>query len=294
MDLNALPVFVSVVRSRSFSAGARSLKMPVSTVSTKITLLEKELGAVLLTRTTRQLHLTEAGEIFYEYAERVLAEISEAETLATSTQDKVQGPIRVTCTVELGSTWLSSLLAEFLKLYPDIQIELLLTDRLVDVVRERVDLAIRIGELDDSSLVTRRLGYVERRAYASPQYLRKHGVPKSPEQLDSHSLLEFQVSLDNVLKLRSKNEAKVLKTKARFTVNNLISLKNLVLGGAGIAFLPEAMCRGEVSRNKLVSVLADWKLGKIPVHLIHAKQKFVPRRVRLLHEFLSENLKEVY
>ena len=212
----------------------------------------------------------------------------------TSLVNILEGLIRVTSTVEMGSSSLSEVLADFLVLHPGISIELMLTDRLVDIVHERIDVGIRIGELEDSSLQSKRLGYVERRAYASPEYLARRGRPKAPSELAKHDILGFHSGLDIALALTRASERATVKGKARFAVNNLGSLLQLTRKGVGIGFLPKHLAMPHIENGSLVPLLEGWRLGRVPVHLIHARQSFVPKRVRLLLDFLAQNLREVF
>src|SRR3954471_9709977 len=183
MDLNEVRVFVQVARSGSFTAAAKRLGMPNSTVSAKVTALERRLEASLLKRTTRKLHLTEAGERYYERCARALGELEAADKDLSAAQLEPQGVLRITAPVDMGAACLVELTRSFGVRYPKIQLDFLFTDRFVDLVGEGVDLAIRAGELEDSSLVARKLGESYMAPYASPAYLKKAGTPKSPHEL---------------------------------------------------------------------------------------------------------------
>ncbi len=294
MDLNGALTFVRVVQAGSFSAAARNLKMPVSTVSTKIARLEEELKVSLLRRTTRKLHLTEAGERFFVHAARAVSELQEAQASTSADHGEPQGLLKVTATVDLGTTVLPELVAEFLKLYPLVRIELLLTDRVVDLVGEGVDLAIRAGHLEDSSLVSRKLGTAYFEAYASPSYIKKMGTPKKPQDLEKHDCLIFSVSHDAATwELHNGSKIATIDVKGRFAANNLASLHRMVISGHGIGLLPSFLCAPDVDAGRLAPLLKGWTSESVPVSIVYPKQSFVPRALRMFVDYLTENTSQV-
>src|SRR6478735_7906910 len=189
MDLNEIAVFTTVVRTGSFTAAAKELGMPKSTVSRKVSDLEERLDARLLQRTTRKLSLTDAGRTYYDYGVRIVNEIEAAESAVGSLQDKPRGLLRVS--VGPNSQWLADIVADFMKRNPEVQMEVLSTGRNVDLVEERFDVAIRAGALADSSLVARKLGHVTWFLVATPGYLKKNRRPRTPEDLAEHGCLLF-------------------------------------------------------------------------------------------------------
>jgi DNA-binding transcriptional LysR family regulator len=295
MDLNGALTFVRVVQAGSFSAAARNLKMPVSTVSTKIARLEEELKVSLLRRTTRKLHLTEAGERFFTHAARAIAELQEAQSATTAEHGDPQGTLKITATVDMGTTILSDLVADFLKLYPLVRIELLLTDRVVDLVGEGIDLAIRAGHLEDSSLVSRKLGVTHFEAYASPAYLKKRGSIKRPQDLEKHDCLIFAVSGDaSNWQLHSGSKVTQVKVNSRFAANNLASIHRLALNGHGIGLLPSFLCTSDVEAGRLVPLLDGWTAARVPVSIVYPKQSFVPLALRTFVDYLTQHTNEVF
>src|SRR5687768_10841065 len=187
MDLNEIVVFAQVVRSGSFSAAAAKLGMPKSTVSRKVSELEERLKARLLQRTTRKLSLTDVGRTYYDYCARIAAEVADAERAVSSLQDAPRGLLRVTAGA--NATFLGPIVSDFLARYPEVQLELFCTTRTVDLVEERFDLAIRAGALADSSLIGRSLGSGKWFLVATPEYLKKRGRPRKPEDLKKHECL---------------------------------------------------------------------------------------------------------
>ncbi|MCD6061002.1 MAG: Transcriptional regulator, LysR family, partial [Moraxellaceae bacterium] len=201
MDLNDVAVFEKVVSEGSLTAAASRLNQPKSSVSRALSRLEADLGVRLLQRTTRKLHLTEAGRLFFDRTKRVLGELREAEQAVTQLQEAPRGNLRITMPVELGMKFMGRVVAEFMQRHPEVSIEAELSGRMVDLVQEGFDLALRIGEFADSSLVARRLGNLSGRFYASPAYLARHGLPKKPEDLGAHEVILFLQPRENTLLL---------------------------------------------------------------------------------------------
>ncbi|VDY64739.1 LysR family transcriptional regulator [Shimwellia blattae] len=191
MDFNQIAVFIKVVQAGSFSAAARQLSLPVSTVSHRVAMLEKRLGITLLQRTTRRLHLTEAGQIYFQHASAGLGQLLDAEAAIKVVAAEPCGLLRVSVLPDLGEQLLASILLEIRDRWPRLQVELLLTHRRMDLVSEGVDAAIRAGELEDSSLVARKVGTARWAVFTSPGYLATTPAPETPEQLCQHPCLQF-------------------------------------------------------------------------------------------------------
>jgi DNA-binding transcriptional LysR family regulator len=295
MERTSAWILVKVVEAGSFSEASRRLKIPVSTISTRISQLERELGVALLQRTTRRLRLTEPGELYFRHASRAVAELQEAEESLASSREEVRGRIRVTSPVEMGSGALSEAVAGFLQTNPRTEIELLLTDRVIDLVAEGVDLAIRVGKLEDSSLVARRLGASRSRLFASPAYLRRNGVPREPRDLSAHVCLGFMAPTGNGTWVLDKAKARAeIPVRFACTANNLSAIHQVALAGLGIALLPLFLCSADLDRGALVPVLEDWGAEEVPVHLLHPKSRFVPVKTRALIDHLVANLHVVF
>jgi DNA-binding transcriptional LysR family regulator len=294
MDLNSAWIFVRVIQTGSFSAAGRALGMPVSTVSTKISQLERRLGVSLIRRTTRQLHLSEAGTRYFEHAVRACEAVREAEALAGTEQNEVSGVIRLTAPIEIGATTLTDVLADFLARFPKVQIEMILSDRMVDLIAEGIDLALRVGDLSDSSLVSRKIGRSEFNAYASPAYLKARGEPGRPAELAGHDCLGFQESVEGTWELTRAEKSVHVKVRGPLSVNNLVSLHRMVLRGRGIAMLPGFLCAEDVAQGRLKQVLTGWKAEHYPVHLVYPQQRFLPSRTRELIAFLAKELQRVF
>lgn len=284
MDLNEVRVFVQVARLGSFTAAARRMGMPNSTVSAKVTALERRLGASLLKRTTRKLHLTEAGERYFERCAKALGELEAADRDLGASQLEPQGLLRITAPVDMGSACLIDLTRSFSVKYPKVQLEFIFTDRTVDLVGEGVDLAIRAGELSDSSLIARKLGESYLAPYASPAYLKRAGVPRSPQELRDHECLIFTQLAEEAWELRRERSMVKVRVSKRMIANDMTFLKSLAVSGAGIAMLPAFVAEMDVKTGRLQRVLPDWRSEVGPIHVVYAEQKFLAPKTRLMVE----------
>lgn len=224
MDINAAFVFVRVIQAGSFSKAARQIDMPVSTVSAKVATLERNLGVSLIQRTTRRLHLTDSGQIYFKHAVRAIAELQQAQTLTQEAQGGIQGKLKLTTAVEVGMSTVADAVSAFIAKHPEVQVELILTDRVVDLVGEGIDLAIRMGELKDSTLISKRIGLTGARAFASPGYLKKAGPIKKPQDLENHSCLIFTNIFDGHWTLEKAGSTHRVPVNGVFSANNLIAL----------------------------------------------------------------------
>ncbi|CAN5637548.1 LysR family transcriptional regulator [soil metagenome] len=300
IDLNAALVFVRVIQAGSFSRAAKQIEMPVSTVSAKVAALEKSLGVSLIQRTTRRLHLTESGEAYFKHAVRAVGELQLAQTMTQEARDGVRGKIKVTAPVEIGMSSLAVSVSSFLAKHHELQVELILTDRVVDLVGEGVDIAIRMGELKDSSLISKRIGLSGMHAFASPAYLKKNPAIKKPQDLENHACLIFSNVYDGYWTLERASEKAHPKSTLRvpirgaFAANNLIAIHRLALDGRGVALLPSFLCRDDEEKKRLVPVLEGWGTKLHPVHLVYPQQSFLPKATRALIDHLAQTMQEVF
>ena len=287
IDLNEIAVFARVVQSGSFTRAARELGMPKSTVSRKVTALEARLDARLLQRTTRRLGLTDAGRAFYEYAARIVADVEEAGHAVNRLQGTPRGLLRVTAPVSLG--FLGGALSSFLRRYPEVDLDFVCTDRVVDLVEEGFDLALRAGKLADSSLVSRALATIVRHAVAAPRYLQRHPAPARPEELRQHDCLLFGPSSPrHVWQLEDGKRLVEVAVRARFVVNDMDMLQDVTLSGEGVALLPEHSCVGDIRRGRLVRVLPEWRAPETPFHAVYPSTRHLSPKVKALVEHLAK------
>jgi DNA-binding transcriptional LysR family regulator len=294
MDLNEVTVFIKVVQVGSFTQAAKHLGMPNSTVSSKVASLEKRLGVTLIQRTTRKLNVTPAGHAYFKRCVQGLEEIHSAEAEIAATHGEPQGLLRLTAPVELGGSVLPNLISGFIKKYPKVQIEVLLSDRRVELLAENVDLAIRAGELKDSTLIAKKLGSVYFAPFAAPKYLKGHGTPVHPRDLRTHQCLHFTPLGSEEWKLLGPKGALHTPVPAHLIINDLNMVKALAVGGSGIALLPTFFCYPEVHAGKLVRVLPDWRTQLNPIHFVYPAQKFVMPKLNSFIEFATDTIRKSF
>jgi DNA-binding transcriptional LysR family regulator len=290
MDLNEILVFTRVVQAGSFTAAARTLRMPKSTVSRKVSALEERIGARLLQRTTRKLGLTDAGRLYFEHAARIVAEVDEADRAVGQMQATPRGLLRVTA--PLSFAMLGPIVADFLKRHPDVQLDLICTDRRLDLVEDGIDLAIRAGPLDDSSLIARSLGSIKRVLVATPAYLRRRGTPRAPADLANHACISFAAGQSpSVWKLHAGDRAIEVRISPRFAVNDLDIMRDATLAGIGIAWIAEFACAEDLRAGRLRRVLTDWCSVETPVHVIYPTARHLSPKVVAFVDLLREQFK---
>jgi len=287
IDLNDMIIFARVVDAGSISGAAREMGEPKSTISRRMKHLEEALAVRLLQRTTRSLKLTELGAIFYERCKRIQTEVEEAERSVSLGQDIPQGILRLTAPVETGFTHLGSVIAEYSKIHPGVQIELDLSNRFVDLIEEGYDLAIRAGQLSDSTLVARRLGNSRMLVCTSPEYIAQHGAPQTPDELKQHTLVLYGNSLKkSALTFTGGHGVKSVQLEPQHCANSIVLLREMVKSGYGITLLPDAHVRGDVAEGKLVLLMEDWKLPEDGVYAVYPSPRHLAPKVKSFIDFL--------
>lgn len=286
-DLSEILVFTQVVRGGSFSAAARSLDMPKSTVSRKVAELEARVGARLLQRTTRSVSLTDVGRAYYERCARIIADLEEAEQVVTQMQATPRGLLRVT--VPISFAVLGPLIAEYLMLYPDVQVEVFSTGRRVDLIEERFDLALRAGPPPDSSLVGRKLGVVRRCVLAAPALAKRIGTLKEPSALERQDGLVFTPEGTTWALVSGSKEADV-RVHPRLVANDYDMLRSVAREGFGLALLPEYQCLEDVASGRLVRVLDGWSAREVPVYALYPSARHLSPKVIALLDLLRDRL----
>ena len=280
VDLDGIAVFVKVVQAGSFSQAAKLLNMPNSTVSAKVAALEKRLGVTLLQRTTRRLHLTGAGERYFQRSLRALEELQTAENELAIERGETKGVLRLTAPVELGRSALPSVLDALMKRHPGIEIDLVITNRLADLVAENIDVAVRAGPLKDSGLIARRFVLGQFGLWASPEYLKNHSMPRNPHELKEHDCLRFTPFTGKGLQLSNGREHAQIALAGRVAADDFEALRTLAVLGWGIALLPNFLCKEEVKERKLVSVLPNWRGDSVTISVVYPAQRFVSPKIR--------------
>jgi len=255
MDLNALELFVAIAETSSFSAAARRLGVPKSTVSRGLVRLEKDLGVTLVNRTTRQVSLSTAGQALLERAAPQLVALKKAVGELPEAEEKPSGHLRITAAVDFGATWLPELVTAFLARCPNVSLEVDVSNRLVDLVGEHFDLAFRAaGErLKDSALVARKVGPAGMRLFASPEYLARRGTPRTARDLDEHAWVVFRKG--GKVALQGGGDAVTVEVNGRLVADDFFFIREAAIAGAGLALLPSFLAEREVTAGRLVRVL---------------------------------------
>lgn len=293
MDINAALVLVRVAQAESFRGAAKVLDMPKTSVSRKVAELEARLGVQLLRRTTRRIALTDAGVAYVDAAQSAIATLEAAEDAVSQHQRELQGRIRVTAPAPFGQGKLTELITEFLLAHPRVEVQLHMTYRPVDLLTERFDVALRYGNLPDSSLMAIALSTTQHVVVASPTYLAKAGTPQSPAELSAHDCLVFaseNPSLRSTWTLLSGKRKTEVQVQGRFAADDLQALRTAALDGLGIARLPAQVVAADVASGALVAVLQGYTSVPTPLHLVHAGERFLPARTRTFIDFLVERL----
>jgi len=290
-DLNSLIIFAHVVEANGFSKAARRLEMPTSTVSRRIAELEQELGVRLIERSTRSLRLTDVGSEVLEYAHRG-AEISEAiGNIASDHLSRVSGNLRLAAPPSISDSLLAPIVVAFQDSYPDVRIQVFITERIVDQIAEGVDLAFRVGELEDSSLVARRILTYRHQLVASADYIRKHKLPKTPQELLQHRLLAFSFwrpeNTWNFVHANGKDKESIT-FKPYLAINEYDGLATALLAGSGIGDLPPIVQPQLLRSGQLIEVMPRWHFRIFHLSLCHPANRYLPRPVRVFKDFAAK------
>jgi DNA-binding transcriptional LysR family regulator len=292
--LGAIQVFAQVVESGSFAKAADRLSLSTSAASRHVAELESHLQTRLLNRTTRRVSLTESGRAFYERSVQLLADLAEAEQEASSAAVVPRGTIRLTTSVNFGVRHVAPAIAEFLARHPEVRFDVSLADRVVDLVEEGFDLAIRIGPPGAENLVARKLGETRLVPCASPQYLAQHGTPKTPEELAQHNCFTYEyVSTRHVWRFRDRAGTEhAVRVAGSLHSNNGDLLAEAAAQGAGIVFEPAFIVGPEVRAGRLVPLLQDYVTPPVPIYALYPSRKHLSAKVRRFVDFLAERFSQ--
>ncbi|MDD9937808.1 MAG: LysR family transcriptional regulator [Myxococcales bacterium] len=294
-DLDAVRVFVRVVQAGSFTAAARRLDMPKSTVSRRVAELEEGLGARLLHRTTRKLALTDVGSVYFTRVERAIGALEDAERALTDLQDVPRGPLRVTAPIDLALNTLASMIADFQRAYPEVLVHIDASNRHVDLIAEGFDLALRAGQrLADTSLTARKLVQSSAGLFASPAYLAEHGTPESIEDLDRHAFVMLRAErFEAQQRLRGPDGEVEFVVRGALSSNDLGMMRRLVRLDSGIAVLPFIECASDVREGLLKRVLPQYQSTGGAVWAVYPSPRHLTPKVRAFIDFMAERLAAV-
>jgi DNA-binding transcriptional LysR family regulator len=287
-DLDNILIFVKVAQYESISRAARSLGMPISTVSRRLSVLESQLGATLLRRTTRRVSLTAQGRDYFNQCQEPLSLLQEAESVLTQAQKKPEGMLRITVPVVLGQSPFLEFLSGFLKAHPRIRIDLYITNTFLDLIAENVDVAIRFGDMQDSSVVATRLGKSVRYVVAAPEYMKNRELAAEPGDLERLDCLMLNAKNNETYWDLVSGRRKVrVHVSGPVSSRDFNTVSTFVLRGHGVGLLPSTHCDGEIARGRLVRLLPKWASPPIPVFAVYPSRKFLPLRLSVFLEALT-------
>lgn len=284
--------FTESARKLNFTDAADTLGLTPSTLGRRIKRLEQSLGVDLFIRTTRSVALTEAGNIYLEYCLSILAQLKEADTIAGTMGKKPAGLLKVSAPSTLGKLYITPVLSEFMSSYPEIRIDIVYTDHFVDLIEQRIDVAIRIGSLADSIFKVKHLAPNIRRLVAAPSYLENAPQLKTPSDLASHRILHFSYLRGNdSWQLENKGKAQTIAVSPCLRSNDALTLYEAALNGQGIALLADFITKPALQSGELVHVLENWKIPDTGIYAIYANPNFLPTKSRVFIDFIAQHLK---
>lgn len=295
INLNRLEIFNELVLSNSFTQAAKKLNQPKSRISRHLAALEEELGFSLIFRTTRQFQLTSQGKLFYQKIQPLMSQLST--TIESFTQDNtsISGAVRMTLPEDMGVELMGDISYEFLQLYPKVNLEVHPENRIIDIVKEGFDLAIRMGPLKDSTLIQKKIGEIKLVTIASPKLFEKYPQPNKIQQLESLPFLGFTTLMNksHQVTLHSGNVSKKLTLKPIFSSNNFFCLRSLCLKGLGFTIMPSFLAKNSIQKGELINLFSDWELPSSKVQIVYPNQKEQPLRVKKFIDFLQDRIAQL-
>jgi len=290
---HSIQVFVKVADCGGGAAAARDLGMSPPSVTRAIAMLEDRLGTRLFVRTTRSVRLTESGERFLRDGRRILLELEEAEDAAVGSHTAPRGELHVTGPALFGRMFVTPILGDFLDRYPLVSARTLFVDRVVNLMEEGLDVAIRIGDLPDSSLIATRVGTVRRVAFASPQYIREHGLPRRPEDLSNHRLIQsLAMGASQDWPFQETGRAFSVRVEPRLRMNTNDAVVDLVARGWGLSRLLSYQIAPYLADGRLRTVLSEFEIPPMPIHVLHQEGRMVSAKVRSFVDYMVARLRE--
>jgi len=289
---HAIQVFVKVAESGGFAAAARALGLSPPGVTRAVAALEKRLGTRLFVRTTRSVRLTTSGTRFLQDGKRILLELAEAEDAAVGAHADPRGELRITAPALFGRMYVTPILGDFLDRYPLMSAQTLFVDRVVNLMDEGLDVAIRVGDLPDSSLSAVRVGEVRRVMFAAPQYLEDHGTPRHPAEIIEHRLIQsLGIGATSEWPFQEDGKALSVRAEARLRMNANDAVIDLALRGWGISRLMSYKIAPYLADGRLQVVLSDFEVPPVPIHVVHQEGRLVSAKVRAFVDFMVERLR---
>lgn len=290
-NFTGMAVFTRVVEANSFTEAARRLGMSKAAVSKQVSKLEERLGARLLNRTTRRLSLTEVGAAFYERSARIVAEAEAAELAVTQLNATPRGTLKIDVPVNFGMQYLAPLLPPFMLQHPELRVDMTFNDRFVDLVEEGCDLAVRIGQLSDSSLVARKLAETKSVVCAAPSYWDRHGRPGDPSELAQHDCFVYSyLATGSEWRLRGPQGAAAVRISGSLTANNGDVLRQAAVAGLGVVAMPLFMVCDDLRSGRLEPVLRAWELPSPGVYAVYPHNRHLSAKVRAFIDHLVDAL----
>ena len=286
--LTTMKTFLAVVQEGSFSKAADKLDISPQLVSKYISALEDNLRTRLLHRTTRKVSVTEAGNQYYQRCQQVIIDIEDMENSLNNLSESVSGVLSISAPMSFGTKHLAGLLVDFQNQYPNLKLDLRLTDQYVDIVEQGIDIALRIGVLKNSTLIAKKIAPIHLAVFASPDYLERHGTPQTLLDLQSHNYLRYSHS-EPTKRLFGVNELKSeLKLESNFVANNGDLLLNTAIAGGGIAMQPTFIAGEALAQGKVVRILNDYEPDPMGLYMVYANRQFLPSKVRAFVDFTSD------
>ena len=292
MDLfYSMRMYVAVVEGGSFAAAADKLEISRAMVSKQIQKLEEHLGTRLMNRTTRRLSLTETGRAFYDRSTEILQDVEDAEQIAGHMTRTPQGVLRVTIPLSYGQHRLATIIGAYTQAYPQVQLDIALSDRKVDLIEDGFDLAVRIGALPQSDLIARKIGGVRSIVCASPDYVARHGAPRTPQELSGHACLGYSLTGSGAdWRFETPDGPLVVPISGPIRADNGDIIRLAGLSGAGILFQPHFIVGDDLAAGRLVQLLPGWQSAELGVYAVYPSRKHLSAKVRTFVDFLAEAL----
>jgi len=291
--IEGIRTFLGVVEAGSFTAAAEKLGISKALASKQVAALERRLGARLINRTTRRLAPTEVGRIYAERCKHLLADFDDLEMAVQERQGQVRGVLRLSAPVAFGETHLAPIIGEFLKRFPDLTVELSLTDRMVDLIEEGFDAALRISQMPDSSLIARRLSHIRMCCCAAPDYLDRHGRPAHPDELARHTcIVDLNDKVGPDWPFTVDGERRLIRIEGRYRVNSARAVRDALLEFGGIGRCPSFVVAEDIAAGRLEVVLDNHMSEEIGVYLVYPHARHLAAKVRVLADFLSQSARQ--